>query len=352
MGVVWITLVLNINLAVINLLPLPVLDGGHMVYATIEKLRGRPLPRRVVEVIQTGFVILLFGLMAFILWRDIARWKAESVSDNRDLIESFVRRKAEFAKRRSPHPPFPNRPPGDPSTFSSGTFRVPCHEPARIRPFPFPLAAPSDPRGRHRRRRRRRQEPHPPPVDDDFGHAGRGGHRAPVHRARRGGLRDHPHHRAEQAGRRRARRDFQKIPCRRLLPAARRRHPLPPRRRDGGCRARREGPREPRQLRRQEKVRRTRIHRRRIRHRDPTPARRVLAARETCQDPRPRAAHRHEPRVALRPHHEPFRRLAGRHGAVRARVHPHLRKPRFPRHRALHEVVEPEGHDRVVPASP
>lgn len=102
MLVLWFTLVVNVNLAVMNLLPLPVLDGGHMVYATLEKIRGKALPRRFVEILQTGFVILLFGLMAFILWRDIARWKAESVSDNRDLIESFVRRRAEFPKTAAP----------------------------------------------------------------------------------------------------------------------------------------------------------------------------------------------------------------------------------------------------------
>jgi RIP metalloprotease RseP len=96
--VLWFTLVVNVNLAVMNLLPLPVLDGGHMVYATIDKLRGRPLPRRLVEIVQTAFVVLLFGVMAFVLWRDISRLRADGAADRRDLIESFVYRKPDFSK--------------------------------------------------------------------------------------------------------------------------------------------------------------------------------------------------------------------------------------------------------------
>lgn len=98
MGVVWITIVLNINLAVMNLLPLPVLDGGHMVYATIEKLRGKPLPRRVIEYVQVSFVVLLFGLMAFVIWRDISRLRANGDQGRQAVIEEFVAADPEPAK--------------------------------------------------------------------------------------------------------------------------------------------------------------------------------------------------------------------------------------------------------------
>ncbi len=96
LSVLWFTLVVNVNLAVMNLLPLPVLDGGHMVYATLEKIRGRPLPRRFVEILQTSFVILLFGTMAFVIWRDLSRLRADNVAERHDFIESFVYRKPDF----------------------------------------------------------------------------------------------------------------------------------------------------------------------------------------------------------------------------------------------------------------
>ena len=56
----------------INILPLPVLDGGQLAFLVIEGVRGKPLPLRIEEnVMQTGFV-LVFGLIVFLLIRDTA----------------------------------------------------------------------------------------------------------------------------------------------------------------------------------------------------------------------------------------------------------------------------------------
>ncbi|MEN9217049.1 MAG: RIP metalloprotease RseP [Gloeomargarita sp. HHBFW_bins_162] len=64
---------ISINLAVINILPLPALDGGQLVFLAIEALRGRPLPAQVQEgVMQTGLLLLL-GLGVFLIIRDTAR---------------------------------------------------------------------------------------------------------------------------------------------------------------------------------------------------------------------------------------------------------------------------------------
>jgi len=64
---------ISINLAVINILPLPALDGGQLVFLLIEALRGRPLPARVQEgVMQTGLLLLL-GLGVFLIIRDTVR---------------------------------------------------------------------------------------------------------------------------------------------------------------------------------------------------------------------------------------------------------------------------------------
>jgi membrane-associated protease RseP (regulator of RpoE activity) len=64
------TALISINLAIINILPLPALDGGQLVFLLIEALRGKPLPNRIQEnVMQTGLVLLL-GLGIFLIVRD------------------------------------------------------------------------------------------------------------------------------------------------------------------------------------------------------------------------------------------------------------------------------------------
>ena len=64
------TAIISINLAIINILPLPALDGGQLAFLLIEGVRGKPLPARFQEnVMQTGLVLLL-GLGVFIIVRD------------------------------------------------------------------------------------------------------------------------------------------------------------------------------------------------------------------------------------------------------------------------------------------
>jgi RIP metalloprotease RseP len=63
---------ISINLAIINILPLPALDGGHLAFLLIEGLRGKPLPSKVQDgVMQTGLMLLL-GLGIFLIIRDTA----------------------------------------------------------------------------------------------------------------------------------------------------------------------------------------------------------------------------------------------------------------------------------------
>jgi len=69
--VMWFSVLLNVNLAILNLLPFPVLDGGHIVMAILEWIRRKPLPIRVLEVVQTGFVLMLLGFMAFVTLKDV-----------------------------------------------------------------------------------------------------------------------------------------------------------------------------------------------------------------------------------------------------------------------------------------
>ncbi len=67
----WFSVVLNINLAIFNLLPIPVLDGGHITLAIIEGIRRRPINVRVLEIIQNGCAMLLIGFMLYVTFFDV-----------------------------------------------------------------------------------------------------------------------------------------------------------------------------------------------------------------------------------------------------------------------------------------
>ena len=69
----WFVVFINVNLAILNLLPIPVLDGGHMMFATIEKVRGKPLPIAFLERAQLLFVVLLFSFMLYVTFFDVQR---------------------------------------------------------------------------------------------------------------------------------------------------------------------------------------------------------------------------------------------------------------------------------------
>jgi len=81
-AVLMITILLNVNLAIFNLLPLPVLDGGQMVFATIARLRGRPLPADVIATAQSVFFVLLLSMIAYVtMFSDVPRIWREYRSD-------------------------------------------------------------------------------------------------------------------------------------------------------------------------------------------------------------------------------------------------------------------------------
>jgi regulator of sigma E protease len=77
----WFSVFLNVNLALLNLLPIPVLDGGHIMLAIIEAIRRKPINVRVLEIVQSGFAFLIIGYMLYITFYDVQdlpwRWKPE-----------------------------------------------------------------------------------------------------------------------------------------------------------------------------------------------------------------------------------------------------------------------------------
>ncbi len=85
----WFSVILNVNLAILNLLPIPVLDGGHIVLALIESVRRKPVNMRVLEVVQTSCAVMIIGYMLYITFFDV-----------QDL--PFVRKKLDQLEAQSP----------------------------------------------------------------------------------------------------------------------------------------------------------------------------------------------------------------------------------------------------------
>lgn len=65
----WV--IFNINLAIFNLLPFPVLDGGHITMALGEMIFKKPINTRVLEYVQTGFVLLLLSMFVYVTTKDL-----------------------------------------------------------------------------------------------------------------------------------------------------------------------------------------------------------------------------------------------------------------------------------------
>ena len=71
----WFTAVLSINLGLINLFPIPMLDGGHLVLYGIEAVRGRPLNERSQEIAFRFGLAMVLSLMVFATWNDLVHLK-------------------------------------------------------------------------------------------------------------------------------------------------------------------------------------------------------------------------------------------------------------------------------------
>jgi regulator of sigma E protease len=65
------SVLINVNLALLNLLPFPVLDGGHITLAIVEAIRRKPISVRVLEIVQTACALLLIGFMIYLTFYDV-----------------------------------------------------------------------------------------------------------------------------------------------------------------------------------------------------------------------------------------------------------------------------------------
>ena len=76
-SILMFTILINVNLAIFNLLPIPVLDGGHMLFATIGRLRGRALPTDFIMTTQSVFIVLLLSMVLYVSVFDVQRWRRD-----------------------------------------------------------------------------------------------------------------------------------------------------------------------------------------------------------------------------------------------------------------------------------
>ena len=76
----WFSVLLNVNLAILNLLPIPVLDGGHIVMAATEGLFRRPIPYWILNFVQNGCALLIIGYILYITFFDVQDLRTEKTS--------------------------------------------------------------------------------------------------------------------------------------------------------------------------------------------------------------------------------------------------------------------------------
>ena len=84
--VLWFSVLLNVNLAMLNMLPLPVLDGGHILLALIEWVRRKPVSAKLLLFVQNGFAVLLIGFMLYIAFFDTGDWIRNAHSSHQEPV--------------------------------------------------------------------------------------------------------------------------------------------------------------------------------------------------------------------------------------------------------------------------
>ena len=68
---VQLVAVLSVGIGILNLLPIPPLDGGHLVFYGIEAVKGRPVSERAMEAVYRVGLFLVLGFMGFVFWNDL-----------------------------------------------------------------------------------------------------------------------------------------------------------------------------------------------------------------------------------------------------------------------------------------
>ena len=88
--VLWFAVVLNVNLAVLNILPLPVVDGGHVTLGILEMIFRRPINGRFLDWIMSAFIFLLMAFFLFVTFKDVGDLVGGSKKDEAQELPAPV----------------------------------------------------------------------------------------------------------------------------------------------------------------------------------------------------------------------------------------------------------------------
>ncbi len=72
--------IISINLGILNLFPIPILDGGHVVFMSIEAIRRKPLKTKTIEIAQKAGLFVILGIMVFALYNDVIRFVSDKAT--------------------------------------------------------------------------------------------------------------------------------------------------------------------------------------------------------------------------------------------------------------------------------
>lgn len=89
--VLWFAVVLNVNLAVLNILPLPIVDGGHVVLGLAEMIRRKPVSGRILDWVQGAFFFLLIFFFLFVTFKDVGDMVGNSAPQEEELPSPVFR---------------------------------------------------------------------------------------------------------------------------------------------------------------------------------------------------------------------------------------------------------------------
>jgi regulator of sigma E protease len=68
---VQLVALLSVGIGILNLLPIPPLDGGHLVFYGLEAIKGRPVSERAMEAVYRAGLLLVLAFMGFVFWNDL-----------------------------------------------------------------------------------------------------------------------------------------------------------------------------------------------------------------------------------------------------------------------------------------
>ncbi|MDD5262256.1 MAG: RIP metalloprotease RseP [Methylacidiphilales bacterium] len=102
--VLYFGVVLNVNLALLNLFPLPILDGGHILLSIIELLKRGPVHAKLIYSVQSAFLFVLVGFALFVTYRDALRWGRDLQNERKAADSEQMSKTLRFEPHNPPTP--------------------------------------------------------------------------------------------------------------------------------------------------------------------------------------------------------------------------------------------------------